>query len=341
MIRYILSIFITIFLVGCSGLAIPSTPSTTNNTVPQWVLNPNNSNDLFFYSVGEGANISEAKNDALKQVSAQISVTISSSTTSTKTATTTTYKRNIENITKSSTEKLNFTGVSIVDKAFHSGTFYSYIKVDKDILFQSQKKEMLQEYNKVKSIWNKITTNGIFYTFKESNNLNTTIDKIMAQLPILKSINQTFDDEKYISELLQIKKDLNLLKSKAIVYFKTNNAFNEKSVFEKAISDFGIKITNNLSNVRNKTNLIIISLNKSSNKYPNRYKSQKMKDVSFADITLEVTTFDSTGKIELAKNIINLRNASRDGYKAAVVKTKKLEREIAQKGILNILLETI
>lgn len=341
MMKYLVTIFITIFLVGCAGGGNQPSPSKANSSSADWILNPNNSNELFYIATGEGSNLSESKNNALKQISSQISVTISSSTTSTKHATTTTYKKSIQDITKSSTEKIKFTGVTVMDKKLLNGTFYSYVKVDRDILFESQLKDMKLEYNKTMSTWNKINTNGIFYIFKESKNLNTSIDKVLAQLPILKSINSMFDDAKYTSKLLTIREDANKLKASAIVYIKTSNAFNEKIIFEKAISDFGIKITRKISNVSNKNNLIIIELDKSAKPYTNRYKSQKMKDVSFADIKLKVTTFDSSGKTKLAQNIITIRNASRDGYKSAVVKTKKLEREIEQKGILSILLETI
>jgi len=341
MLKYLVSLFITLILVGCSGVGSQPTAPKSNGSLPKWVLNPTNSNAIFYYAVGEGSSTTEAKNNALKQVSAEISVTISSSTTSKKYTTLTTYQKNIENITKASTQKIQFTGVSVVDTVFVNGVFYSYIKVNRDVLFQSQLKQMNLEYNKVLSISNKFDTNGIFYIFKESQNLNTSIDKTMVSLPILKSINNKFNDNKYTVNLLSIKEKATQLKAQAVVYLKTTNAFNEKIVLEKAISDFGIKIIKNISNVQNKNNLMIITIDKSAKPYENRYKSQKMKNVSFADIRLKIITYDKTGKTKLAQNIINVRNASRDGYEAAVVKTKKLEKEIDKKGILNILLETI
>lgn len=337
MLKYISTLFIVLFLAGCAG----GSSSAQNGTLPNWVLNPSSSNAMYYYSVGEGTNKNEAKNNALKQISEEISVTISSNTTTKKLATTKSYEKTIQDITKASTEKIKFTGVTVTNNAFSNGTFYSYVKVDRGVLFESQEKQMLSTYKKVLSTWNKIEKNGIFYVFKESKNLNDNIDSVLAQLPILKSINEMFDDTKYSNELLTIKEKANKLKAKAIVYIKTSNARNEKIVFEKAISDYGIKITKNPSNVKNKENLIIITIDKSAKPYTNRYKSLKMKDVIFADVKLKVVTFDSSGKTKLAQNIIEVRNGSRDSYEAAVVKTKKLEREIERKGILNLLLETI
>jgi len=337
----ILSISLLAFLfIGCNS-SMQQTVTKKNESFPQWVLNPNSSNTLFYYASADGTNTTEAKNNALKQIASQISITLSSNTTTTKLTTTTTYKKNIKDTTNAVTHKINFTGVTIIDQAFVNGRFYSYVQVNKEILFQYLFKQMSITYNSILSLNKKINSNDIFYVFKESQNLDGKIETILEQLAILKSIKISFDDKVYLSKIAAIQENSKTKKSNAVVHIQTQNAEHEKVVFEKAFSAFGVKIANHIADVANKNNLIIISLDKKVQPYENRYKSQKMKDVFFADVHLKIVTYNSTKKTILAQNTINLRNASREGYEAAVVKTLKLEREIDQKGILNALLETL
>jgi len=342
MTKYIVASLFTIFLIGCAGgsNSSVSTPIQSNN-LPSWAINATPSNPLYYYAVGEGSSKDEAKKNALKQISSQISVTISSSTTSTKIATNTQYSKKIEDITKSSTKKINFTGAKVLKYALSNGTWYANTQVDRNILFEAQKSTMLSEYTKSKKLWNRLVKNNVLELFKEFKNLNTNISKVMAILPILKSINNNFDTKIYMNTMESIRLDVLNKKAKAIVYVKTKNAFNEKAIVEKAFSDFGIKSIKRLSNVKNKNNLLLVSIDKKVKPATNRFKSRKMKNVKFADVTLTITTFEGKGKIKLAQNIIHLKNGSRDSYKDAKNKTKKFELEIEKKGILNILLSNI
>lgn len=339
MFKYFFILFFSIFFIGCTGGG--STQPKPNTMLPNWAINSKASTSVYYYAIGEGVSKEEAKKDALKQISSAISVTISSSTTTTKTATEDSYKRKIQDIVKSSTQKIKFTGVRVLRNAFANGIWYSEIQVNRKILFQAQKDVMLLEYNRTLKLWKKIKQGNAFTIFREDNKLNKHINKVMAQLPILKSINNKFDLDKYSSVMQNIREKSIFKKSSVIVYVKTKNAFNEKIVLEKAISDFGVKIAQKLSNVKSRKNLIIVDIAKKSKVGVNRYKTRKMRGVKFANITLTITTYDGTGKTIVAQNIIYLTNASRDSYKDAMQKTKKFEREIKRRGILNILLETI
>lgn len=340
MLKYLFLVISAIFLIGCGG-AQPK----PGNSLPEWVVNSQPSSVIYYRAVGEGISKEEAKKSALQQISSEISVTISSQTTSKSTAikssTQDTFNREIQDVIKSSTQKIKFTGVKVLKNAFIDGKYYADVEVNREVLFQAQKDAMLIKYNELQKLWKKIDSSNIFAIFTQNSKLNKMITSVMAQLPILKSINPNFDLRVYSNVIQNIRSKAMAKKADAIVYVKTNNAFNEKIVLEKAITDFGIKVVKKLSNVKNKNNLMIITIDKNSRVAINRYKTMKMRGVKFAAITLTITTYDGRGKTELAKNIIYLKNASRDSYKDAVKKTKKFERLIKQKGILNILLENL
>ena len=340
MLKYFFLAISAIFLIGCTG-----TQPKLDNSLPEWVVNSKASSVIYYHAVGEGLSKEEAKKSALQQISSEISVTISSQTTSKSTAikssTQDTFNREVRDIIKSSTQKINFTGLKVLKNTFIDGKYYADVEVNREVLFQAQKDAMIIEYNELQKLWKKIDSSNIFAIFAQSSKLNKMITNVMAKLPILKSINPNFDLKAYSNIVQNIRAKILAKKVDTIVYVKTNNAFNEKMVLEKAITDFGIKVVKKLSNVKNKNNLMIITIDKKSRVAINRYKTMKMRGVKFAAITLTITTYDGRGKTELAKNIIYLKNASRDNYKDAMKKTKKFERLIKQKGILNILLENL
>jgi len=334
MLRHIFSLLTLILFFGCAGVKQPKAPD-----IPSWILNPNTSNSMYYYAVGQGRDLEESKNDALKQISSEISITISSMTSITKILNDKTYSKTVKDIIKASTNKINFTNIKILKRAVVDGIFYTYIQVDRSVLFQSQKEKMLVKYNQTIKLWNRIQKSNIFILLSNYQYLIHNINEIMGQLSILKSINNNFMMKKYVTVLQDIKTKAMDRKSKAIAFVKTNSAFNEKSILEKALSDFGIKVIKKMADSYNKQNLIIIYIQKKSKPIKNRYKSWKMRNVKFALVTLIITTYDGNKKLKLAQNIIRYKNASRDGYDDAVKRTKNFVLLIKQKGIINTLLE--
>lgn len=339
------SLCLLIFLSGCSGgISSLSSPSPKNNPLsnglPEWIIKPESSNSSYYYAVGEGKNKDEALKNALAQISGQISVTISSDTTTSKKVTNDSYEKEVQNTIKASTDNIKFSGVSTIDTAFQNDTFYSYVKVDKNVLFDAIKKDFDMEYKQIQNKWKQVAIGDPFLLFRESKSFEGSILKSTADLSILKSIKNDFNQNQYIETLEKLRIDFKTKKNLINAYVETKDAKGEKSLIEKAISEFGIKVISNLS-LGNPKNTLRIVIDKSAKRVENMTKSKKLEDVVYADVTLVITTYDFAKKNKLAKNIIEVRNGTRENYEASVIKTKKFEREIEEKGILSILLENI
>ena len=128
---------LTLIMSGCGGAAGPST-----SELPKWFLNPKPSNPVFYYGVGEGASVDAAKSNALAQIAGTISMSVSSDLEINTNVSNDVVDENIKSKTKSSIEKIKFTGVEVVENAQSGSKFYTLVKVDRGVLFASQKSEM-------------------------------------------------------------------------------------------------------------------------------------------------------------------------------------------------------
>jgi hypothetical protein len=336
-IRYTLLGLISFTFLGCAGGSMGQF-AQPKNELPNWYLNPKTSNAAYYYGVAEGSSKKEAKINALNQIAAEISVSVSSSIDISKTSKNNVYSKEVESKTKASIEKIKFTGIEIIENAYNNGKFYTYLKVNRDILFNSQKKALDNDYESTISMWKHMQKNGVFELFKNGSKLNSNLDKIFIQLPKLKAINDNFNQDKYLTELVSIKNKARDMQSNAVVYVQNNKGSQGyQSVIKKYLSSFGMNLISNKSDVSNKKNLIIVDLTKKSQPKKVKTTDPRLKGASFADVVITIKTKNYKNKI-IAQNRIKVINISKSGYNAASVKTAKFEREIKKQGIMNILL---
>lgn len=333
--KNILFVLISTLIVGCGG-AQP-TPSAEN--LPKWFLNPTQSNPVFYYGVGEGSSKDAAKANALAQIGGKISVSVSSDLDMSMTINNNQVSESIKSQTKSSIEKIKFTGVDVIENAYQAGKYYTYVKVDRGVLFASQKRAMMVEYNKLNSLFNSAKLNNIFVLINKKSVIEKLVNSIMAKLPILKAINAEFTQNKYQSNLDDISQEVRDSIPNAMVHVTHNNAPEFAEVVKNYISSYGMTLVDNPKYVSNKNNLLIVKVRKTDKPKNIKTSDPRLKGASFADVIVTLTTLSSSNKI-IAQNRIQVLNISKDGYKAAAIKTPKFEREIKKQGILNILLDT-
>jgi len=328
-----------ISLSGCAGggLISPATPVAKKQTsqIPQWYLNPQSSDKINFYGVGTGASKDEAKINALNQVAAEISVSVSSSMEIQKRSSNNSYSKNIESNTKATIEKMKFTGVDIVKNEYIDGKFYTYLKVDKDTLFDARKKELDALYSDSVSSWENIVQSGGLEIIKSSDKIVTNISTMQTSLPILYAINSSFDDKSYRAKIDKLANNIEDAKANVLVKIVSKNAPNYANIVKKYISSAGINIAN--GNSINNSNLVTIEVDKQSKSKLVKSSDPRLKGASFADVIVTIKTI-ANNKV-VAQNSIKVLNISKEGYESAVRKTAKFEREIKNKGIMNILLE--
>jgi hypothetical protein len=296
------------------------------------------SNSINYYGVGVANTKEGARANALAQIGGEISTKISHSLDMTLSEHNDNITSDTKINTKTSIEKMKFTGVTVLENAYVDGKFYAYVQVDRDALFASQKREFDEKYNKLTSFYKSAKSRNVFSLIKNKDKIDKSIAELRAKITILKEINEDFNDKKYLATLLEISDTTRDAVSDAMVYVSTKNAKPFKEVLKQYISSFGMTLVNSPSSVKNKKNLLKVSVSKTAKPKKVKTTDPRLIGASFAEVIVTLTTKDYSGKI-IAQNRIKVLNISKEGYNAAVVKTQKFEREIKRRGILNILLD--
>ena len=218
-----LGAMLALSFISCGG-GSPKPKQTSS--MPSWYLNELPSTSSYYYGVGEGDSKEEAKAKALSNIAASISLTVSadmevSATDSSEDG----YSQKSKSNVKSSTQKIKFTGVRVLNNAFVNGKFYTNVSVDRDVLFNTQKKLLDNDYKKALTLWEQMKKQGTFAVLKNSKKLESIIDAILSQptLEILKSINPEFNSSKYREKAISIKSKLIDSKSHILVYIKSDS----------------------------------------------------------------------------------------------------------------------
>lgn len=329
---------ISLLFIGCAAGGLQQPAPSNNVSIPNWYLNPTPSNAQYYYGTSTGETKNEAKLNALAQISAEISVSIESDFEKSVISTNDTYNKTLKQNTKSSVEKMKFTGVKVIETQYINGEYYSYVKVNRDVLFNAQKKAFDQNYKKIVDLWNFAKNKGVFEVIKNQSKIIKLSNSVLPKLPILKAINPAFNQTAYSDKLKDILNETRDIKSKVNIYVSNNNANTYADVLKKYISSEGINLVENPNGVSNKKNLLIVKVTKDAKKKIVKSSNPRLKGAKFASVNVTLTTKDYKNKI-IAKNIVKVLNISKASYNEAFVKTGKFERELQKRGILNTLLE--
>ncbi len=331
--KILLLSFTALVILGCGGVS-----PKPSSSMPDWYLNQPLSNPISYYGVGSGSTKDSARASALAQIGGEISTNISSSMDMTVSEHNDDLTSDTTIQTKTSIETMKFTGVSVMENAYINGKFYSYVQVDRSTLFADQKRAFDKKYNKLTSFYTNAKGKNVFSLMKNKEKIDADVLELNAKLPILKTINGDFDQAKYSKVLSDISNETRDAASRAMVHVSNKGAAAFAEVTKQYISSFGMTLVNNPRSVKNKKNVLKVSVTKTSKSKKVKTSDPRLKGASFADVVVTLTTKDYSGKI-IAQNRIKVVNISKDEYKAASVKTQKFEREIKRQGILNILLK--
>lgn len=334
--KIVLVLFVSLFFLGCGG----STPQPSQK-MPSWYLSETPSDSMFFYGVGEGKTKEEAQAKALAQISGAISTTVESNMeVIEKDSTESGYSHESRSNIKSSTDSIKFTGITVIDTVYIQNKFYTYLKVDRDVLFNALKSNLDSDYNKAVTLSKQMRSEGAQAVLKNSKKLQKLLDSMLSKpiVEILKSIKPSFDAAGYRKKLASLKVKLESYKSNTLVYLTYKGKLSKyyRDVLAKYISGYGFTLVEHKKAIKN---ALVVNVAVSAQKKNVRTTDPRLRGATFAEVIVTITTKNHEGKI-VAQNRVTILNISKDGLGAAQIKTKKFERKIKKEGIVNILLKT-
>jgi len=309
--------------------------SATAKLKENWYDNPPADNELYFYGIGYGDNLEEAKRDALSQISSKISVNVASSFNSSVTANRIGDDEEVIKTTKNEviakSKSIEYTDVKVVKSTTIDG--------QKVVLVEVNREELLENYlRKLNKIDNEIKLQWSF--FKEANNpfeklkIASKIDKLLKQtdsiFPLLHILSVRFDDSKYLKRYQNYTKEIQKVKNNLKVKIVSDE--NSKPLAEliaEYLSNEGVKISPNYD--------VIIKISTKAKKRKYKSTNEKFKKLTFALRKTTIVVYDKNGNI-ISNTIYKTKEASPNGFKDALYKTTKYENKIKQKGVIDFII---
>jgi hypothetical protein len=308
----------------------------SSQSFPNWFENPKRSDNYNFYGVGEGDVRREAISMALSQIAGEISVTISSTFESessySQNGKGTDFSKDAKNQVKSVINAVNFNNAIVENEAKVGEKFLTLVRVNRADFYQTQLAEFQQMESQLNSLYNFSLQKGGFDILSNMKELKEMISKTTAKASLLHSINRDFDFSAKNREFSEMNSILSDRARNLQIFVKDNSGFGFDKTLKKALTQDGYKL---VSYQKGGRDLISIFIDIVHQPVEIKTTNVKLKDLSFANIQITISTKDSFGN-GVAKNILNYRSSG-NSYNEAIKNQSKFERTLSENGAFKVL----
>ncbi|NVK24807.1 MAG: LPP20 family lipoprotein [Gammaproteobacteria bacterium] len=167
-------------------LLICTYSSVTNATeLPEWLATPPADSQLWFYSIGNGEDLKQAKNSALAELSTRIQIDVQTTTQQFVQANNQQVDYFLEQDNRFNSEKMSFNNVEVVREFKHEQGTYVLIKVDRDSFFSAKYIAIEENFAKLLSPENLQTPDSLATKLSKVINYQWQKNWLTTQLNIL------------------------------------------------------------------------------------------------------------------------------------------------------------
>ena len=320
--KHIFLLLLAFFFIACGA---PDTPQK-QSTIPSWYLNPPVNNQLYLYGEGDGADMQEAKTNALNTMAGKLSVEISSSmVNNTNTYTNgivNTYDKSISKTIQQDIKKIDFTNIKTLKAINQNYRYYVLLQVDKEELILIKKEAFFLLDKRINEIYTSSLNKKPFEQIQTIYSLNNMINEAKEKLNILKILQDSFNSKLYITKYNTIQDKIHTLKNTTPIALSSNQ---KSKYFQNKFADL---LGKNHYVVQNNSD-ISISIDSQI-----RYSKAYGWDVAKVNTNI---TLKSYGKIIANKNIESLGKSSSSQENALANAALHFKQQIETMGIDTIL----
>jgi len=304
-----ISLVLILILLSFSSCGSSQRVTVKEKSLPEWYLQPLKSNDRELYALGEGKDKKEAITKALSFLAETLSVSISSTyraKTVVKEGSHFSKDSSYESDIKSEVKTIRISHYLVVEeKSLGFKRYAVLIKVDKNKLFLSMKKELDQEFFVLKEgekeVKNSNALQELAFLAKQKSNFKNLENKLL----VMGVLNEAFNTHTYIQKRERLKDEYNrVLHSISFEVRADSNSKGLLGVLSKGLSAKGFKISKSSDE-----NHFIVSINAEILK-------TKAYGFTLARSEIKFTTKNSEGSI-VGSNSINLVGQSSQGFGVA------------------------
>jgi len=214
-----------------------------SNSIPDWFYAPPKS-DKYFYGAGEGDTPQQAKISALNYIAGEIQTSISSSMSINQGYAGEDVYKDISQKIDTEIKQINFTNIEIMQTLKVKNKIYLLVRVDKQKLFNTLKKEFEVLDLKVDSEIKESEKYSPLSQLIEYNKISKQIKELLSKLNILVALNPNFDIKPYVQKYNKyIAKKNTLLHKITFSVYPTNDIFAQRLI--EVLNDNNYKISKN------------------------------------------------------------------------------------------------
>jgi len=232
-----------ILLTGCAHkqAVIVAKPKP----MPAWYLNPPQSNNKIVYVTGGGISKKAAVLNALSNFVSRYSVTISSNfQTKLQDFGGGVANKNMAYNIKATVKKFEVSNYEIVKtERYKFDQFLVLIKVDIDKLYANIKNRLDSRFAEYKDVYNNILKENPLKQLIDLQKLSLKLENEKSYIYILKTMNQNFNSNQYLSFINKVKNRLDSLKNSIHIQISSNN-FKITEDIKRYLTSNGIKVGN-------------------------------------------------------------------------------------------------
>lgn len=332
--RYTLaSLLIGILLLGGCGGSSPSVKEQESFTGRDVLQAPSDSAE-FFYAVGEGDDVTSAKNNALADISSRISVSISSSIDNRLSVSREngieSSSQDIKTRVSAVAKTIEFSGVDVLQTKELEESVEVLVKVDRKILYQSYLKKLQRLEEKIQTQMDAIKRSLVFYQLKLSFHTRKNLVQAEEYLFLLEAMNPGFQDKAYRTRFAKVDESLYKINKSAVFSIQADkNSASLSTLIKERLSAENIKMSRTSANVK---------IQLSTKVELKEYKSSNSK-ISKMKIVIRTTTIKAVNEkgVTLSNNVIKTKAASSISKEEAISQTKQYRKLIDKEGILSFL----
>ena len=320
--KHIYLLLLTFFFVACGT---PDTPQK-QSTIPSWYLNPPANNQFYLYGEGDGADMQEAKINALNTMAGKLSVEISSSMiNNTNTYTNgivNTYDKSISKTIQQDIKKIDFTNIKTLKAINQNYRYYVLLQVDKEQLITIKKEQFLLLDKRINEIYTSSLHQKPFEQIQTIYSLYNMINEAKEKLNILKILQNSFNAKQYLTKYNTIQDKINTLKKTTPLGLSSNQT---NKYFQ-----------NKLADLLGQSHYVVQNNNDVSIKLDSQIRYSKAYGWDVTKVNTNIT-LKSYGKIIANKNIESLGKSSSSQENALTHAALHFKQQIENMGIDTIL----
>ncbi len=319
-----------VFLSACGALNA-SQPKADGAS---WLQTPPADNPHYFYAVGYGQTLEDAKNDALSGISSKISVsvesTFNSSVTATRIGDDEEVLKNTKNEVVAKSKQIEYSNVKVLKSKKVGDEYAVLVEVSRDDLFRSYKRKLDKIDEKIQTEWELFQKASPFEKLKIANNIERYLKKTDAIFPLLHTLDESFNDASYTKRYKlytkEIRKAKNGMKIKLVA---DENSESLASLLREELSRQGVKLSAHDYDV-----LLKITTKAKKRKY--KSSNPNFANVVFALRKSTINAYDANGNV-ISNVVYKTKEGSSEGFEDAIAKTAKYKKKIAQMGVFNFI----